>query len=153
MRGVQILNYIQHALVAAIPLVLFVIMGRIIYLTNMKKNIVWKYEFKLASIILYVICLYRVTVFRQGFDFRHIVTLRAGLKMVNWIPFVELNKLLGYRYFWSWTYNVVGNIVWFLPLGYLLPMINKRIRLEKMVFISFLVSFSIELLQFIFVIG
>ncbi|KWW17539.1 MULTISPECIES: VanZ family protein [Peribacillus] len=50
--------------------------------------------------------------------------------------------------------NIAGNIVGFIPFGFLLPLLSKRIsRLRSIVFATFGLSFTYEVLQLLFVLG
>jgi len=50
--------------------------------------------------------------------------------------------------------NVVGNIIGFVPLGFILPLLSTRFKEYKMIMLSsFLLSLSIELAQFVLKIG
>ena len=51
-------------------------------------------------------------------------------------------------------WNVVGNIVWFFPLGFLLPWeIRKARKLRNLAGMAFLLSLMAETLQYIFEVG
>lgn len=51
-------------------------------------------------------------------------------------------------------WNVVGNIVWFIPLGFLLPWeIRKAQKLRNLAGLAFLISLMAETLQYIFEVG
>lgn len=66
----------------------------------------------------------------------------------NYIPFVVINDLLtSYSFLYS-MYNILGNIILFMPLGFLLPFKFKWInKLVKAVLVGFIVSIFIELTQ------
>jgi glycopeptide antibiotics resistance protein len=52
------------------------------------------------------------------------------------------------------TENLFGNILLFFPLGIFLPLLfNKTSRLSKMIFTVFLISFCLELIQLVTVLG
>jgi Glycopeptide antibiotics resistance protein len=47
-------------------------------------------------------------------------------------------------------YNLYGNIVWFVPMGFFIPALGKKNRgFLKVILIGALVSISIESLQFV----
>jgi glycopeptide antibiotics resistance protein len=51
---------------------------------------------------------------------------------------------------WFCLRNTVGNIVLFLPLGTMLPLISERLRtLKRVLLIAFLLSLSIETTQYV----
>ena len=72
---------------------------------------------------------------------------------INLVPFEELRKLWGYGYFWTVIYNVAGNVLWFIPLGFLVQGLFPRWRILIVALCGMVVSFSIKLLQFICVTG
>jgi len=50
--------------------------------------------------------------------------------------------------------NLVGNVLAFVPFGFILPIIGKRLRsMWKVTVLGFLLSLSVELLQLIFKVG
>ena len=51
------------------------------------------------------------------------------------------------------SYNVLGNIIWFIPLGVLGSTLFKEMNLYKTIMISFVLSFSIEVMQYLFYTG
>ncbi|WP_280771843.1 VanZ family protein [Salipaludibacillus daqingensis] len=71
----------------------------------------------------------------------------------NLIPFATIgNYLLNFQSynFDTWFYNTFGNIVAFIPLGILLPLIFDKIRrITQVIFISFMVSLIIEITQYV----
>ncbi|RDW16132.1 VanZ family protein [Oceanobacillus arenosus] len=74
----------------------------------------------------------------------------------NIIPFKTiLTYLLNFnKYnFDTWFFNTLGNLILFLPLGVLLPLTFRTIRLPKVIFISIILSLTIEVIQFLTKIG
>ncbi|WP_336864792.1 VanZ family protein [Peribacillus frigoritolerans] len=66
----------------------------------------------------------------------------------NYIPFVVIRDLLTSYSFLSSMYNIIGNIILFMPLGFLLPFKYKRInKYVKSALVGFIVSVFIELTQ------
>lgn len=65
--------------------------------------------------------------------------------------FFKYRKLLGTKAF---LLNTVGNVVCFMPFGFILPLISERGgKWYNTFLLSFLLSFSIELIQLIFKVG
>ncbi len=103
--------------------------------------------------IYYFIMLFFITVFRGDFT-------QNTVHSINMLPFLELQNVFNLQYqilglasaLTNLIYNIVGNIVWFIPLGWI---VTKYYRLSffKTVMIGFLVSFSIESLQYILYTG
>lgn len=115
----------------------------------------WKYELTDLVFIFYIICLYQITALRFGgigWSFENMVERQTR---VNAIPLVILWQWVEKGVWWHLFYNVVGNCIWFVPLGVLLPAIYRSYRkhLGRTVFIGLMVSTSIEILQFVLCTG
>ncbi|AIF42160.1 VanZ family protein [Virgibacillus sp. SK37] len=75
----------------------------------------------------------------------------------NYIPLTSIGTYLfnfqSYN-FDTWFYNTFGNVLLFIPMGILLPILfAKQIRLLSTVVIIMLFSFTIETMQFITQLG
>ena len=92
---------------------------------------------------VYLGLLLRITVFRDSFGSHPL--FQDG--NIVWVPFVGLYKILrnSVPYF---IYLFVGNLVWFAPLGLLLPSLTGCGK--KVILWSFLLSLLIEVCQFVF---
>lgn len=65
--------------------------------------------------------------------------------------FYKYRELLGMR---SFLLNTVGNVICFMPFGFILPIISRRGKKWYNTFLlSFLMSFGIETIQLIFKVG
>lgn len=93
--------------------------------------------------IVYILLLLRITLFRSDFGTHPL--FRYG--QVLWIPFTSTVKYFRYS-FTFFLYIFVGNIIWFVPLGMLLPMLTGCGKWA--ILYSFLLSLAIETGQFIF---
>lgn len=93
--------------------------------------------------LLYLAVLLKITVFRP--DFGQHALFQNGT--ILWVPFVELFRILrnSRRMF---LYLFVGNLIWFMPLGFLLPILTKLRR--PVILLGFLLSLYIEVSQYIF---
>ncbi|OON99389.1 MAG: hypothetical protein ATN35_01535 [Epulopiscium sp. Nele67-Bin004] len=142
-----IVQYVVHTLKVSIPLFVVYIVTRLIYIIFRKVKIQFKTEVLLSVTVFYFLCLYVITVGRPSWTFAVVM----DVAYINIVPLVELLKLLEYGYITSFMYNVIGNIIWFVPIGILLPMQSPKYRnIFVIAKCGFLTSFSIELLQFIF---
>lgn len=101
------------------------------------RNILW------TLFILYILLLLRITVFRSDFG-THILFAEGH---ILWIPFVSLYHILQ-NSLGFFLYLLIGNLVWFVPLGLLLPVLISCGR--KVILYGFLISLTIELMQFVF---
>lgn len=76
-------------------------------------------------------------------------------RSINLIPFRTINEFLtsGYNLRIIGT-NIVGNIVAFMPMGFLLPIVFKKLdKLHKVVFVSVFATLLIEVSQYISGVG
>jgi glycopeptide antibiotics resistance protein len=93
--------------------------------------------------LLYLLLLFRITVFRSSFGdyplFSH--------GQILWVPFVSLWKILKNSTS-CFLYLFLGNLVWFVPFGILVPTLTKTRK--GTIFYCFLLSLLIETLQYVF---
>ncbi|MEE0931819.1 MAG: VanZ family protein [Clostridium sp.] len=69
---------------------------------------------------------------------------------MNYIPFVETIKMFrnDFADIHIALYNVIGNILLFIPLGFCIPLFfNKKNKLSKVILYGFTASLIIEVLQ------
>ncbi|UQS82510.1 VanZ family protein [Bombilactobacillus folatiphilus] len=135
-------------------MLLFVVL-RIIWRKFHPSKTTWRHEFNLFIFTIYLLLLFCLTVFRQGYfpwDFH--LYLHRSLTQINLIPLVETWKLQHGKSIVDLLYNLGGNILWFVPFGYLRPkIIQKPYRGWQIILQGFLLSVLIESLQFILFTG
>ena len=78
------------------------------------KGILW------AIFLLYIGVLLRITVFRSSFGSYPL----CSHGQIELVPFVGLIQIF-HNSVWMFLYLFVGNLVWFVPLGVLLPVLTK----------------------------
>lgn len=111
----------------------FVIPGLLLYFLILNKSS--KKQTKAHSIILFIFCYYFIGVLTMT----GIGNLGDFSPMIVWIPFIEMQKSL---------VDIVLNILLFIPLGVLLPLLYKRYNdISKTILTAFLISVSIESIQ------
>lgn len=71
-----------------------------------------------------------------------------GLKH-NLIPFKGLSDGFKTNYFIIPIIQLIKNVILFIPLGFLMPLIYSEIKIKKIILIGFLTSLSIEITQFL----
>lgn len=79
--------------------------------------------------------------------------LELGLNhfQINLIPFAMITAYIAYGNSMMSVINVLGNVIIFIPLGVLLPILLKQFRkLPILLFISIGVSLSFETIQLLF---
>ena len=96
-----------------------------------------------ALLMLYLLVLLRITVFRSDFGSH---PLFADGEIL-WIPFVNLYRIMTIS-FGRFLYLFIGNLIWFVPLGLVLPALIPCGK--KVVGYGFLLSLAIELSQLMF---
>lgn len=98
---------------------------------------------KRICFILYLLILFRITVFRSGWY--------ADPFFCGEIELIPFQKIFGYLFNGRWfdfVYLFFGNILWFVPFGFICG--AKKQGLWKTVLWTFLLSLTIEVLQFVF---
>lgn len=100
----------------------------------------------IAVFIIYLVVLFRITVFRSAFSFSNFMTGgNINLSLFSDLVKIFRNDIL------SFIYLFIGNIIWFIPAGFILPLLGMK---KRYVIISgFALSFIIEVLQFLFDVG
>ncbi|MCP1150681.1 MULTISPECIES: VanZ family protein [Bacillus] len=66
----------------------------------------------------------------------------------NFIPFKTIIVTLEFG-LTTFIKQIIGNVILFVPLGFILPILFSFNQLRKVIYIGFLVSLSIELIQFV----
>ena len=94
----------------------------------------------------YLAVILRITVFRSGFGTHALFT-----GTVNLTVFAAYLPLLQSRDWGAFVYLFFGNIVWFVPFGFLLRRFGCS--LPRTLLLGFALSLAIETLQFVFATG
>lgn len=92
---------------------------------------------------LYLLVLFRITVFRSGWY--------ANDFFFGEIDLIPFQSIFGYLFHGKWfdfVYLFFGNILWFVPFGLYLS--AKEQKIWQVTLWTFLLSLSIEVLQFVF---
>jgi len=132
----------------------------------LNKRIISK-SFKLFAwvlFILYLPVLIYVIVLKGGSGTGYVLSMAKNsskisfmqkIAGVNFIPFKTILYYLGGNQSFSVAVeNILGNILAFSPLGFLLPILfNKYKKLKNIFFISLSISLSIEIIQLFFNMG
>jgi glycopeptide antibiotics resistance protein len=98
-------------------------------------------RFALLCFILYFVFLGYITLFTYNYY--------VYGPSFNIVIFDSIKRMLRSGNYWLFFKNVIGNILLFLPLGFLLPLIHRKMRnFFYMTLIGILLSTFIELIQF-----
>ncbi|MFR9241609.1 MAG: VanZ family protein [Clostridium baratii] len=139
----------------SIPLI---IIFNILYIKSRKRsnlNLSLKHLIYKNLFILYILMVINVTIFPLVIDTQRAIDVFAS---TNFIPFKEtMSSFNGLSASFSTSFaiklfliNILGNIILFMPLGFLLPIINQNFNNIKSIFkISLFTTISIESFQFI----
>jgi len=117
--------------------------------------------------ILFIFCmlvLSRYILFKGGADRFEIYLakydgekmMKRGIKRANFVPFSTLRYFyfIRKRYSYLVAKNILGNIIGFIPLGILLPVLFARLqKAGKTILSVFLISLGFETIQLLFDLG
>ena len=102
----------------------------------MLKNKRNKRTWLIILLAVYLLILLRITVFRSN---SYPIEMSVNLSL-----FTDLAATYRENGIWMVLYLVVGNIAWFVPFGFLLPMIWQRLKSFYTIPLGFLLSLIIE---------
>jgi len=117
---------------------LFVVIVTVLKLTRVfinKDKFVFYKEFYSLLFVVYILLLYHL-----------LLSTENASSGMNLIPFKEMTRYsIGTKAFF---YNVIGNIVLFIPFGYFVSDYLKAKRIPHILLVSFIISLTAELIQF-----
>ena len=133
------LQTVQNAISSTWPmLVIFVVILstiRLTYLSIHKEKFIFYKEFLNLIFIIYVLLLYQLLT--------NVETNTSGGS--NLIPFTEITRYeVGSKLF---MYNVIGNIVIFIPFGYFVSGYIKASKVSHILAVSVISSLTVEVVQ------
>lgn len=133
------LQTVQNAISSTWPmLVIFVVILstiRLAYLSIHKEKFIFYKEFLNLIFIIYVLLLYQLLT--------NVETNTSG--GYNLIPFTEITRYeVGSKLF---MYNVIGNIVIFIPFGYFVSGYIKASKVSHILAVSIISSLTVEVVQ------
>src|SRR5215470_5120668 len=122
---------------------------------------------RVVTWILFIFCilvLIRYILFKGGADHFEIYLakydskkmMKRGIQRANFVPFATLKYFYSIRKHYSYLVakNILGNIIGFIPLGVLIPILFRRLqRSWKTIFVVFLISLLFETIQLLFNLG
>jgi len=98
----------------------------------------------LLAFLVYILIVLRLTVFRFN------VFNERQLNLTIFADLIDVYRNVGIaRFLWLFF----GNIGWFVPFGFLLPILLKRESFLKVIVMGAMFSLAIESVQFVFRIG
>ena len=111
------------------------------YHLHMRRNNVLEKKIWFATFIIYVAIVLKLTIFRDS---------TYTDRQLNLILFTNLLNVYTNYGVWQFLRLFLGNIGWFLPFGFLLPMLLDKNNIIKITMLGFCFSLIIEVSQFIF---
>ncbi|MBU3204364.1 VanZ family protein [Clostridium algidicarnis] len=146
----------EFLVIFVIPLYLIVLGITILKKKKKGEKIDFFREIVKFGFVLYIIALIGVTLFpiRIGYGRQAITMINMR---INYIPFKSIIYDIGQIGIGSFSVrfqikllimNVLGNLILLMPIGFIVPVLWKKVNsLKDIVIVGFLVSLSIELLQ------
>lgn len=114
----------------------------------------WIRRTGVVMFLLYLLALAYFLFFSENYGR---VVIGEGEYHYNLVPFQEIRRFWIYREqvgTFAWMSNLAGNVVGFLPYGYILPIIFRNLRnVWSIVFSGFLFSLMVETIQLITKVG
>lgn len=80
----------------------------------------------------------------------------GGCYRYNLIPLTEIKRYLHYRNkigSFNVLLNLIGNVLCFIPFGFVIPILTQKQTMLRMVLLSMLASVMIEILQLVSMLG
>lgn len=143
MSLVGIIAYTSDALAFALPAGLLFLLGRLVWKRGRSD---WQTEGKLLLFAMYLAALVKITAIRQaGFSD---LALNHSVESLQLLPLWNTLLLLE-EGLWPFFYNVLGNLIWFVPLGFFLRWLYSRLTWKGCLWLAATLSTGIELFQWL----
>ncbi|WP_261807168.1 VanZ family protein [Lapidilactobacillus luobeiensis] len=129
---------------------------RVLYLKFKRRPWRWGHELLLGLFTFYLLLLLALTVFRGiYFPWQIKIYWHRSPAVINWTVLTETLKLQYARSQLDFLYNFYGNILWFIPFGFLWPLLRVKHRPNLLLTLlaGALLSAVIETLQFFLATG
>ncbi|MGL4910964.1 MAG: VanZ family protein [Romboutsia sp.] len=107
--------------------------------------------------LIYIVFLLKIVLFKYC-SIADVLNLKSdsGFRSLNVIPFQTIKDFINLgseNFLWAFS-NILGNIAIFMPLGYLLPLLFKKLNnIYKVLSISLCLSVTFEILQYTLYLG
>jgi len=136
----MIIYYIIQLLVIMIVATPIVVVTRVVYFKKTKKQVNMWHEVLLLLFITFCAGLAIQTLLPYGLNFGF------SLDNLNLIPFRTIIEMLTHGLAAA-VVNIIGNIVMFMPLGFIPPLLWGKSKLINSAWLAFNISFCIEIVQ------
>lgn len=138
----RIADFTLDALAFAAPIGLLFLLGLVI----LRRGRLQRRDALLTLFVLYLATLIKITALRQA-GFAALLEPHS-MDSIQLVPLITTIRELG-NGLWAFLYPVLGNILWFVPLGFFLPWLWKGISGKKTCLIGLGLSLGIEILQWL----
>lgn len=145
-RGIVL--YTARAFALALPAGLLFLALRCLWLRRKGISFSGRKEALTFLTVFYLAALVQITVIRDWSRLAALWALPHSIATIQIVPFVETFKQ-SHAGLWAVVYPVAGNLLWFFPLGFLLGIRKPDISLLQTALLSFSLSLSIELFQWV----
>lgn len=133
---------IPYLYIAIIIIAIWTIYRILVLKKNKDRNLLR--ELIINIFFIYFLLLINLTIYKMG----SLQIDLNGNKVINYIPLVETIKMFKYDGIGFSLYNVIGNILLFMPLGFFIPVLfNKKNKIDNIATYGVILSTSIEVIQ------
>ena len=143
-------RYVSRAMGLALPLTLIIYGIR--WLHMRRKKLPEKQPWLVILFLLHFTALIAITAVRDGAHLMDFWKIPHTTDSVQMIP-ILLTLQQGRGGAWYLVYPIVGNIIWFVPFGYLLRRLRPHYGWGRVLGYSMLLSVGIECLQWVLLSG
>ncbi|MFI3201418.1 MAG: VanZ family protein [Eubacteriales bacterium] len=146
----QIVLFCQRAFSFAFVIAILFMICYLIYHKKKQLNVESKTIFLWTIYIFYITSLIQITVIRDWNHFFDYKNYTHTMNTIQLVPF--LTTMQSYRQgLDAFIYHLIGNMIWFLPLGCITPLVHRKFKgFFSTVIIGVFLSFFIELFQWVF---
>jgi glycopeptide antibiotics resistance protein len=143
-----IVFYTARALKFALPAGAFFMACRLAWLKRRGGRVDRKREALLFCFAVYIAALADITCIRSGAHLLDWWTLPHGMDTVQLVPLLRTWRMRRAGA-WAILYPVLGNLLWFFPFGFLLPVLRPGIKIRRVALYALLLSLAIEVSQWV----
>lgn len=147
-----IITYLSRALSLALPAAALAYLLRRWRLHRLGVTPQKKREGLVLLFFLYFFSLIAITAIRDGKHLADFWRLPHDFSTVQLVP-ITVTLKQGRAGAWYLIYPIAGNILWFLPFGFLIRRLRPQTKLWQAALWSFLLSFGIEVSQWVLLSG
>ncbi len=133
---IEIFSNVWPMLVIVVMIAITTRLAYVFLKKERRENFVLYKDLLMLSFMIYVICLFYVVTFQD-----------VSWSTSNFIPFREMFRYEAFSF--AFFKNIIGNMIMFLPYGFYVSYFLKLRSSKVMLFLSFIISITIETTQLI----